>query len=216
MPADRVEDDHVGITMEQDNRAELVVGTHGRGAGLWDAMQAVFSPVGADGYPKPIWDKRTGAIDREVADYWRDHYDLSYILRRDWTTIGPKLVGKIHLTVGTSDQWYLANAVRYVDAFLKSTKDPAYEGSVEYGTRFIHCYQGDPDAPLAASSRTALPAADAGDGGAHAENGAGRRRRQELEVLVAQHGRLSIWSAGSSRRVFSPPGWPAASVPVSR
>jgi hypothetical protein len=156
MPADRAEDDHVGITMEQDNRAELVVGTHGRGAGLWDAMQAVFSPVGADGYPKPIWDKRTGAIDREVADYWRDHYDLSYIMRRDWTTLGPKLVGKLHLTVGTSDQWYLANAVRYVDAFLKSTKDPAYDGSVEYGTRFIHCYQGDPNAPLAASSRTAL------------------------------------------------------------
>jgi hypothetical protein len=156
LPSDRIEDDHVGITMEQDNRAELVVGSHGRGAGLWDAMQAVFSPVGADGYPKPIWDKRTGTIDHEVATYWRDHYDLSYVMRRDWTTIGPKLVGKIHLTVGTSDQWYLANAVRYVDAFLKSTKDPAYEGSVEYGTRFIHCYQGDPNAPLAASSRTAI------------------------------------------------------------
>jgi hypothetical protein len=156
LPADRVEDDHVGITMEQDNRAELVVGTHGRGAGLWDAMQAVFSPIGTDGYPKPIWNKRTGVIDHEVADYWRDHYDLSYILRRDWTTIGPKLVGKLHLTVGTSDQWYLTNAVRYVDAFLKSTKDPAFDGSVEYGTRFIHCYQGDPSAPLAASSRTVL------------------------------------------------------------
>jgi hypothetical protein len=156
MPADRIEDDHVGITMEQDNRAELVVGTHGRGAGLWDAMQAVFSPVGDDGYPKPIWDKRTGAIDHDVADYWRDHYDLSYIMRRDWATLGPRLVGKIHLTVGTSDQWYLANAVRYVDAFLKSTKDPAYEGSIEYGERFIHCYQGDPQTNLAASSRTVL------------------------------------------------------------
>ena len=156
MPADRIEDDHVGITMEQDNRAELVVGTHGRGAGLWDAMQAVFSQVGDDGYPKPIWDKRTGVIDHDVADYWREHYDLSYILRRDWAWLGPKLVGKIHLTVGTSDQWYLANAVRYVDAFLKSTKDPAYEGSVEYGKRFIHCYQGDPDTNLAASSRTVL------------------------------------------------------------
>jgi putative esterase len=156
MPADRIEDDHVGITMEQDNRAELVVGTHGRGAGLWDAMQAVFSPVGADGYPKPIWDKRTGVIDHEVADYWRDHYDLSYIMRRDWMTLGPKLVGKLHLTSGTSDQWYLTNAVRYVDAFLKSTKDPAYEGSVEYGDRFIHCYQGDPTVPLAISSRTVL------------------------------------------------------------
>jgi Putative esterase len=156
LPTERMEDDHVGITMEQDNRAELVVGTHGRGAGLWDAMQAVFSPVGPDGYPKPIWDKRTGIIDSEVADHWRDHYDLSYIMRRDWMTLGPKLVGKIHLTAGTSDQWYLTNAVRYVDAFLKSTKEPAYEGSIEYGDRFIHCYQGDPSVPIAISNRTVL------------------------------------------------------------
>jgi Putative esterase len=153
-PANRMEDDHVGITMEQDNRVELVVGDKGRGAGLWDGMQAVFGPVGPDGYPKLIWDKKTGVIDHEVAEYWRDHYDLSYIMRRDWTTIGPKLVGKIHLTVGTSDQFYLANAVRYVDAFLKSTKDPYYDGTVEYGDRFIHCYMGDPDQPESISSRT--------------------------------------------------------------
>jgi hypothetical protein len=155
-PGDRIEDDHVGMTMEQDNRAELVVGSHGRGAGLWDAMQAVFSPVGTDGYPKAIWDKRTGVIDHDVAEYWRDHYDLSYIMRRDWTTIGPRLAGKIHLTVGTSDQYYLANAVRYVDAFLKSTKDPHYDGTVEYGNRFIHCYTGDPGVPLSVSRLTSI------------------------------------------------------------
>jgi hypothetical protein len=153
-PSNRMEDDHVGLTMEQDNYLELAVGDNGRGAGLWDGMQAVFGPVGADGYPKQIWDKRTGVIDPEVAKYWREHADLSYIMRRDWTTIGPKLVGKIHLTAGTADQWYLANAVRYVEAFLKSTKDPYYDGSVEYGDRFIHCYQGDPSQPLAVSSRT--------------------------------------------------------------
>jgi hypothetical protein len=153
-PSSRTEDAHVGLTMEQDNYLELAVGDKGRGAGLWDGMQAVFGPVGADGYPKPIWDKRTGVIDPEVAKYWREHADLSYILRRDWATLGPKLVGKIHLTTGTADQWYLANAVRYVEAFLKSTKDPYYDGSVEYGDRFIHCYQGDATQPLAVSSRT--------------------------------------------------------------
>ena len=149
-----MEDDHVGLTMEQDNYLELAVGDKGRGAGLWDGMQAVFGPGGPDGYPKQIWDKATGVIDPEVAKYWREHADLSYIMRRDWTTLGPKLVGKIHLTVGTADQWYLANAVRYVEAFLKSTKDPYYDGSVEYGDRFIHCYQGDPGQPLGISSRT--------------------------------------------------------------
>ena len=75
-------------------------------------------------------------------------------MRRDWTTLGPKLVVKIHLTAGTSDQWFLANAVRYVEAFLKSTKDPYDDGSVEFGERFIHCYQGDPSQPLSVSSRT--------------------------------------------------------------
>ena len=33
----------------------------------FDIWQAVFSPVGEDGYPKPIFDKRTGVIDHEVA-----------------------------------------------------------------------------------------------------------------------------------------------------
>jgi hypothetical protein len=156
IPASRIEDDHVGLTMEQDNLYELAIGDHGRGAGLWDGMQAVFGPIAADGYPGRIWDKRTGDIDHGVATFWRDHADLGYILKRDWATIGPRLAGKIHLTVGTSDQWYLANAVRYVEAFLKTAKDPAYGGSVEYGDRFIHCYQGDPKSALSVSSRTAF------------------------------------------------------------
>jgi hypothetical protein len=154
LPVNRMEDGHVGITMEQDNRHELVVGDKGRGAGLWDGYQAVFSPVGPDGYPKPIWDKRTGVIDHDVATYWREHYDLSYILRRDWKTLGPKLVGKIHLTAGTHDEYFLAGAVRYMEAFLKSTKDPYYDGSVEYGDRFIHCYTGDPTVPVSIARMT--------------------------------------------------------------
>ena len=35
--------------------------------------------------PKPIWNKLTGQIDKDVAAYWREHYDLSHILQRDWT-----------------------------------------------------------------------------------------------------------------------------------
>ena len=41
--------------------------------------------------PLPIWDKESGEIDRAVATYWRDNYDLSYILRRDWDTLWPKV-----------------------------------------------------------------------------------------------------------------------------
>lgn len=149
-----MEDGHLSATMEQDNRLELVIGTKGRGTGLWDAMQAMFSPVGPDGYPKPIWDKRTSAIDKSVAEYWRERYDLGYILTCDWKTLGPKLAGKIHLKVGTNDQFYLSAAVRYVEAFRESTKNPYYGGSVEYGDRFIHCYTGDGGTPLSIARMT--------------------------------------------------------------
>ena len=80
---------HVDTTIRDMNTLELVLGTNGRSGGQWDIWQAVYSPVGANGYPKPIWDKRTGVIDPDVATHWRDNYDLGYILRRDWTTLGP-------------------------------------------------------------------------------------------------------------------------------
>lgn len=147
-PADRMEDGHLRMTMEQDNHLELVIGDKGRGAGLWDGMQSVFGPVGPDGYPAQIWDKLTGEIDPAVAAYWREHADLRHILERDWAMLGPKLKGRINLVTGTSDEWYLANAVRYMEQFLESTKDPYYEGHVGYGTRYIHCYTGDSANPL--------------------------------------------------------------------
>jgi hypothetical protein len=142
---------HVQLTLEQENRFELVLGTRDRSGQQWDIWEAVFSPVGADGYPKRLWDKRTGVIDREVAAYWREHYDLGAILRRDWATLGPKLRGKIHLYVGDMDNYYLNNAVYRVEAFLRGTTDPPYEGEVAYGDRAEHCWNGDPTRPNATS-----------------------------------------------------------------
>jgi len=135
----------VSITLEQINHLELVLGTKTRSGQQWDIWEAVYSPVGADGYPKRIFDKRTGVIDHDVAGYWRDHYDLSYILRRDWDKgLGKKLEGKINLYVGDMDNYYLNNAVYLVEDFLKGTKNPAYGGEVTYGDRAEHCWNGDP------------------------------------------------------------------------
>jgi hypothetical protein len=133
---------HVRSTVEEMNHRELVLGSRGRSGDQWDIWQAVYSPTDADGYPKAIWDKRTGSIDRTVAAYWRDHFDLSYILRRDWRTLGPKLRGKLHIYVGDMDNYYLNNAVYLMEAFLK-TADPPYEGAVDYGDRAEHCWNGD-------------------------------------------------------------------------
>jgi hypothetical protein len=76
-------------TAQQRYWMELVNGTHGRsGTGQQDIWQAVFGPIGADGYFKPLVDSRTGAIDKSVAQYWKEHYDLLYYLQRHWATIG--------------------------------------------------------------------------------------------------------------------------------
>lgn len=137
----------VDLSLRDYNHLELVLGTHSRSGDQWDIWQAVYSPMGDDGYPKPIWDKRTGDIDHEVAAYWRENYDLRHIMERDWKTLGPKLRGKIHLYVGDMDNYYLNNAVYLTEAFLEKTTGPPYEGEVAYGDRAEHCWNGDPDQP---------------------------------------------------------------------
>lgn len=134
-------------TMQDMNYYELVLGTKSRSGQQWDIWEAVFSPVGPDGYPKRLFDKVTGEIDRSVAEYWRDHYDLRHIMQRDWVTLGPKLRGKIHLYCGTMDNFYLNNAVKLTEAFFKSTDNPPADAEVKYGLDCEHCWNGDPSLP---------------------------------------------------------------------
>ena len=143
---------HVSTTLEEMNRRELVLGTKSRSGQQWDIWEAVFSPVGSDGYPKRIFDKRTGAIDRSVAQYWQDHYDLSHILQRDWNNgLGAKLEGKLHIYVGDMDNYYLNNAVYLIENVLKAATNPPYGGEIDYGDRAEHCWNGDHTRPNAES-----------------------------------------------------------------
>lgn len=133
----------VFATQRDANHIELALGDHSRSGQQYDIWQAVFGPEGADGYPRPIWDKQTGDIDHAVADYWREHYDLSNIIKRDWATLGPKLAGKIHIYVGSADTYYLNDAVYYAQDVLEALKNPAYGGTIDYGDRAEHCWNGD-------------------------------------------------------------------------
>ena len=142
----------VSATLEETNHRELVLGTNSRSGDQWDIWQAVYSPAGADGYPKPIWDKLTGKIDRTVAEYWRENYDLGYIIKRDWPRErGKKLQGKINIYCGDMDNYYLNNAVYLVEDILKKVQDPPYGGEVDYGDRAEHCWNGDHERPNAIS-----------------------------------------------------------------
>ena len=100
-----------------------------------------------DGYPKRIYDKYTGAIDTAVAGYWKEHYDLTHIIQRDWPVFGKKLRGKIHIYVGDMDNYYLNNAVYTAEDMLKQLQNPACGCEVDYGDRAEHCWNGDPTPP---------------------------------------------------------------------
>jgi len=150
--------DYLGHTLisVRDNIAyEAALGDHGRSGEQFDIWQAVYSPVGKDGYPASIFDKKTGAIASSVAAYWKEHYDLRAILERDWATLGPKLQGKLHIYVGSDDTYFLNDAVYLMEDFLKTTGTPGhgvpYEGEVQYGPRAEHCWNGDPTLPNAYS-----------------------------------------------------------------
>ncbi len=134
---------HLNAMLIDQNYKELALGDKSRSGDQWDIWQAVYSPVGPDGYPAPIWDKLTGEIDPKVAAYWRDNYDLRHIIERDWANIGKLLEGKIHIYCGDMDNFYLNNAVYLMEEALERTRNPYYGGVVEYGDRAEHCWNGD-------------------------------------------------------------------------
>ncbi len=140
----------ISATQRDSNYMELAQGDHGRSGSQYDIWQAVYGPVGKDGYPAPIFDKLTGEIDPAVAAYWRAHYDLSYIIERDWAALAPKLQGKIHIYVGSADTYYLNDAVYFAqDRF--AALSPPWGGEIAYGDRAEHCWNGDPRLPNAYS-----------------------------------------------------------------
>jgi len=133
-PMMRSAEGQVELTLRQFSQLEEVLGSRGRSCQQLEAWESVYSPVGDDGYPKPVWDKLSGKIDHDVAKSMRDHgYDLRHYIETNWTKIGPQLVGKIHLYCGDMDNFYLNLAVYKLEDFLKNSKNPYYAGSFEYG-----------------------------------------------------------------------------------
>ena len=138
---------HVLATVQEMNQRELAEGSRTRSGEQFDIWEAVFSPMDNDGYPKRIFDKYTGAIDTSVARYWRDNFDLTYIIKRDWPKIGSSLKGKIHIYVGDMDTYYLNDAVYTAEDMLKKLDNPNCNCVVDYGDRAEHCWNGDHTQP---------------------------------------------------------------------
>jgi enterochelin esterase-like enzyme len=142
--ADRKPDGSIIADTGPEFRFEYILGTHTRSTEQWAIWQAVFSPVGPDGYPADVLDPLTGKVDPKIVAYWHDHYDLNAILQRDWATLGPKLEGKIHIAVGDGDTYFLNNAVHLLQKSLEQTHNPHSDAQFQYGAGEPHCYTGGP------------------------------------------------------------------------
>ena len=102
------------------SRMEDVLGNGGQ----LRSFEAVFSPLGPDGFPRRLWDRGGGAIDPEVARAW-EAYDVRLVLERNWPVLGPKLAGKLHVITGALDTFYLEGAVRLLKESLTALKSDA-------------------------------------------------------------------------------------------
>ena len=133
-PSERTLGGDTRLTMRQEVGAENLLGdgnSYALSGEQWGAWNAVFGPRGASGLPVPLWDPQTGKIDHRVAEHWK-RYDLRLVLEQHWPTLGPKLRGKLHITAGEADAYFLNNAVHLLDYFLAQA-DPPFTGSIIYG-----------------------------------------------------------------------------------
>ena len=104
------------VSIDDYTRREVVIGPYG---GQMASFEWVFSPRGADGLPVPMFDRSTGVVDSTVMAYWRDHYDVAERLRRHWPELARDLDGKIHLTVGSADTFYLNESAQLLEKTMK-------------------------------------------------------------------------------------------------
>lgn len=127
------------LTMQEENLWELALGTKWRSTKQWAVWAAVYGPQGPDGYPADIWDRRTGEIDRDVAEAWRA-MDLRQHVVDNWDTLGDKLRGRIHIFTGEDDTYFLENAVQLFEAATDELTDPPADFEIVYGERQPHCW----------------------------------------------------------------------------
>lgn len=117
-------------TLRQLSQHDAVMATHA--GGEFGSDDARHGPIGANGYPKPLWDRVTGRIDRSVVDYWREHGDLAVYAERNWSRIGPHLADKLHFYAGDMDHFERNHGLHRFEEFLSRTRDPHVAGTFAY------------------------------------------------------------------------------------
>jgi len=129
------------FTIKQEVYSENTQGysdTYVTSGNQWGAWNALYSPKGADGLPVAAFDPLTGKIDTTAVEHWKK-YDLLMHVQDNWETLGPKLQGKIYVWNGDMDNYYLNNAMRDFDTYMKSTENPSSDAVIEFDAMEGHC-----------------------------------------------------------------------------
>lgn len=106
------------------------------------SFEAVFSPRGDDGEPLRMWDRVTGKVNSTVVEAWKS-YDISLQLRKNWEELSPKLEGKIHVTMGDLDTFYLEGATILLKQVLEELGSDAKVVIISGASH--GSYLGDPE-----------------------------------------------------------------------
>lgn len=108
--------------------------------GQWGGWNALFSPKGEDGLPKPLFDHNTGVINSTTAAHW-ENYDLLKYTKDNWLSLGPKIQDKIYIWMGDMDNFYLNNSMRLFDAYLNETSGPKSNAEIVFSPMKGYCWE---------------------------------------------------------------------------
>ncbi|WP_443024274.1 alpha/beta hydrolase [Sphingomonas sp. PR090111-T3T-6A] len=135
--------DKILTMVETSAKVETVLGHDG---GQLRSFEWVFSPRRADGTPAFMFDRESGAVDPTVANYWRDNYDIGHRIETDWPRLKRDLDGKVHLTVGTADSYYLDGAAHELEAVFRKVggrADFTFVPNATHGVADLYSRGGD-------------------------------------------------------------------------
>ena len=223
-PSKRDINGNVEFTIRRECQMENVLGAGNSwtlSGQQWGAWNATYGPRGSDGRPVPLWDPKTGVIDKAVVDHWKK-YDLRMILGQNWKTLGPKLRGKIHISVGEADSYYLNNAVHLLDDFFKTANPPA-DARIAYGAGRGHCWNSLSEAQMMNEMAVAVeqgtrgqiprPPVPLGTGSWIAQASGTTERLRGVSAVDAQ----VVWASGSKgtflRTIDGGDHWQPSTVP---
>jgi esterase/lipase superfamily enzyme len=140
-PSYRQTDGDVIFSIKREIMMENVMGKHNSFAfsgGQWGGWNAVYGPQNEDGTPSAIWDPVSGKVNKEVAEQWQ-RFDLRKYTEDNWSTLGPKLEGKLHLWMGDMDNFYLNNAMYLYEDMLNAQTEPVSDAKFTWKRGVGHC-----------------------------------------------------------------------------